>query len=181
MDLPFVTFSYKWNHSIYIPCYWLLSLSIALSNSIYTAALSVLNTSPFSVMSTLCNSMDSSLPGCSVCEIFPSKSTAMGFYSLLQGIFLTQELNLCLLCPALKADSLLLSHFILYPFVSGLWVASLFGCYGHPCASFCVDMCLQLGGIYLGIEMLGRPVLSIEPLEKFSKIVTSLSVIICSQ
>ena len=79
-----------------------------------------------SVMSTLCDPMDGSLPGCSVCEIFPSKSIVVGFHFLLQGIFLTQELNPCLLCPALQADTLLLSHFFVYPFVSGLWVASTF-------------------------------------------------------
>ena len=45
----------------------------------------------------LCNPMDCSLPGSSVHGIFLGKNTGVGSYSLLQGIFLTQELNPCLL------------------------------------------------------------------------------------
>ena len=39
---------------------------------------------------------------------FPGKNIGLGCHFLLQGIFLTQELNLCLL--HWQADSLLLSH-----------------------------------------------------------------------
>ena len=47
--------------------------------------------------------MDCSLPG--LCPwTSPGKNTRVGCHLLLQGIFPTQELNLCL--PALKADSL---------------------------------------------------------------------------
>ena len=67
---------------------------------------------------TLC---DCSPPGSSVHEIFPGKDTGVGCHFLLQGIFPTQESNLCLLhyrqiltnprtklrSPALQADSLL--------------------------------------------------------------------------
>ena len=42
---------------------------------------------------TPCSSLDFSAHG-----IFPSKSTGMGCHFLLQGIFLTQGLNLNLLC-----------------------------------------------------------------------------------
>ena len=42
---------------------------------------------------TLCDPMDCSLPGTSVCGIFPGKNTGMGSHSLLQGIFLTQGSN----------------------------------------------------------------------------------------
>ena len=80
----------------------------------------------YSLVSTLWDPMDVGWPGCSVCEIFPSKSIIVGFHFLLQGIFPTQELNPCLLCPALQAANWLLSHFFVYPFVSRLWVASTF-------------------------------------------------------
>ena len=46
--------------------------------------------------STLCDPMDGSPPGSSVLD-FPGKNTGVGCHALLQGIFLTQELNLCLL------------------------------------------------------------------------------------
>ena len=45
---------------------------------------------------TLCNPMDSSLPGSSVPFLpgnFPGKNTGMGCHALLQGIFPTQESN----------------------------------------------------------------------------------------
>ena len=42
---------------------------------------------------TLCEPMDCSLPGSSVHGIFPGKNTGVGCHFLLQGIFLTQELN----------------------------------------------------------------------------------------
>ena len=41
--------------------------------------------------------MDHSPPGSSVYGIFPGKNTGMDCHVLLQGIFPTQELNLCLL------------------------------------------------------------------------------------
>ena len=42
--------------------------------------------------------MDRSLPVSSVPGVLQGKNTGVGCRFLLQGIFLTQELNLCLLC-----------------------------------------------------------------------------------
>ena len=42
---------------------------------------------------TLCDTMDSSLPGSSVHRDSPGKNTGVGCHALLQGIFLTQESN----------------------------------------------------------------------------------------
>ena len=42
---------------------------------------------------TLCEPTDCSLPGSSVCGIFPGKNTRVGCHALLQRIFLTQGLN----------------------------------------------------------------------------------------
>ena len=52
--------------------------------------------------------MDCSSPGSSVHADSPGKNTGVGGHSLLQGIFLTQESNSCLLC-------LLHCRWILYP------------------------------------------------------------------
>ena len=46
---------------------------------------------------SLCDSMDSSLPGSSVPGDSPGKNTGVGCHTLLQGIFPTQGLNPCLL------------------------------------------------------------------------------------
>ena len=48
--------------------------------------------------STLYNPMGSSLPGFSVPANSPSKNTEVGCHFLLQGIFLSQGSNPCLLC-----------------------------------------------------------------------------------
>ena len=56
---------------------------------------------------TFCNPMNSGLPGSSVWD-FPGKSTGVSCHFLLQGILLTQALNLHLLLW--QADSLPLSH-----------------------------------------------------------------------
>ena len=45
---------------------------------------------------TLCDPMDCSLPGFSVHGDSPGKNTGVGCHFLLQGVFLTQELNPCL-------------------------------------------------------------------------------------
>ena len=59
--------------------------------------------------STLCNHMDCSMPGSSVHGIF--QAIPFGCHFLLQGIFLTQGLNPCLLSPLhWHVDSLPLSH-----------------------------------------------------------------------
>ena len=42
--------------------------------------------------------MDQSLPGSSVTGDSPCKNTGVGGHALLQGMFLTQGWNLCLLC-----------------------------------------------------------------------------------
>ena len=68
---------------------------------------------------TLCNSIDYSLPGSSVHGILQAR-TGVGNHSLLQGIFLTQGYNLCLLCLLIwQAGSLPLvqpgkSHICIY-------------------------------------------------------------------
>ena len=54
---------------------------------------------------TLCDPMDSSLPGSSVHGILQEKNTGMGWHFLLLGIFLTQGSKD--LPPAFQADSLL--------------------------------------------------------------------------
>ena len=46
---------------------------------------------------TLCDPMDCSLPGSPIQENFQAKTTGAGCHFLLQGIFLTQGSNLCLL------------------------------------------------------------------------------------
>ena len=46
----------------------------------------------------LCDCMDCNPPGSSVHGILPGKKTGGGCHFLLQGIFQTQGLNLCLLC-----------------------------------------------------------------------------------
>ena len=56
----------------------------------------------------LCDSMDCFPSGSSVHEDFPGKNTGVGCHILLQGIFLTQEWNPCLL--HWQADSLPLYH-----------------------------------------------------------------------
>jgi len=55
----------------------------------------------------LCDPMDYGLPGSSIHGIFQEK-VEVGCHFLLQGIFLTQRSNLCLL--HFQADSLPLSH-----------------------------------------------------------------------
>ena len=47
---------------------------------------------------TLCEPMNCSPPGSSVCGDSPGKNTGVGYHVLLQGIFLTQGSNLHLLC-----------------------------------------------------------------------------------
>ena len=49
----------------------------------------------------LCDTVDCSPPGCSVHGDSPGKNTGVGCYALLQGIFPTQESNLCLKSHAL--------------------------------------------------------------------------------
>ena len=60
---------------------------------------------------TLCDPMNCSLPGSSVHGIFQARILEWVASPLLQGIFLTQGLNLCLLCLLhWQADSLPLSY-----------------------------------------------------------------------
>ena len=47
---------------------------------------------------TLCDAMDSNLPGFSVHKDSPGRNTGVGCCALLQGMFLTQRLNSRLLC-----------------------------------------------------------------------------------
>ena len=61
--------------------------------------------------SVVSDRMDYSPLGSSVNGIFPDKITGVGCHSLLQGIFLTQGSNLCLLSHLHRqADSLPVSH-----------------------------------------------------------------------
>ena len=52
----------------------------------------------FSLCLTLCNIMDCGQPGSFVHGNFPGKNTLVGCHFIFQGIFLTQGLNLHLLC-----------------------------------------------------------------------------------
>ena len=49
-----------------------------------------------SFVSDSCNPMDGSPPGSSVHGDSPEKNNGVGYHTLLQGIFPTQALNLCL-------------------------------------------------------------------------------------
>ena len=72
----------------------------------------------------LCNRMDCSLPGSSVCGNSPGKNTGVGCQAVLQGIFPTQGSNPCL--PHCRWILYLLSHkgsprileWVAYPFSS---------------------------------------------------------------
>ena len=57
-----------------------------------------------SVMSNSGNPVDCNPQGSSVHEIFPGKDTGVGCHALLQGIFLTQELNPHLFMSSALAD-----------------------------------------------------------------------------
>ena len=57
---------------------------------------------------TLCDPMDCGPPGSSVDEIFQARNTRVDCHFLLQGNFLAQELNPCLLYW--QVDSLPLNH-----------------------------------------------------------------------
>ena len=46
---------------------------------------------------TLCNPINYGLQGSSIHGNFPGKNTGVGYHALLQGILLTQGLNLCFL------------------------------------------------------------------------------------
>ena len=64
----------------------------------------------------LCDAMNCSLPGSSVHGDSPGKNTEVGCHFLLQGIFLTQGSNPCLLCLLhWQADSLPGMMFYLSP------------------------------------------------------------------
>ena len=52
---------------------------------------------PLNHVPILCDPMDYSMPGSSVYWIFPGRNTGVGCHFLLQGIFSTQGLKLCLL------------------------------------------------------------------------------------
>jgi len=60
--------------------------------------MSCMHAKPLQLCLTLCDPMNHSPPGSSVHGHYPGKNTGMGFHALLQGIFPTQGLNLCLLC-----------------------------------------------------------------------------------
>ena len=79
-------------------------------NSAYTHASKLLQS-----CLTLCNAMDYSPPGSCPWDS-PGKDTGMGCCALLQGIFLTQGWNLCLLCLLhWQVGSLPLAHSSLPP------------------------------------------------------------------
>ena len=73
----------------------------------------------------LCNLMDCSPPASSVHEIFPGKNTGVDCHFLLQGIFLTQGSNPCLMSSSLAGR---------FFTSSATWEAA-YGCYctcGRP-------------------------------------------------
>ena len=86
-----ILFPYQWLQSIEYDtlCYTVGPCPFSI---LYVCALS------HSVVSTLCDPMDCSQPGSSVHGIFSGKNTGVGCHFLLQGIFLPQGLNPCLLC-----------------------------------------------------------------------------------
>ena len=130
-------FAENWHCLIYYYITNSLKIKQSTSSSIYYPTDSVDQVSQFSrvhmwwwfscsVVSDFCNHMDCS-PTRLLCPWdFPGKNTGVDCNFLLQGIFLTQGLNLCLLhCKqslALQADSLLLSHLGL---PECLWLKSL--------------------------------------------------------
>ena len=73
-----------------------LSLRIGRRERIFSKGLLLLY-SCFSHVWLFCDLVDCSLPGSSVHEIFSGKNTGRGCHFLLQGIFLIQRLNPCLL------------------------------------------------------------------------------------
>ena len=98
------TLSQEWTLSTF--CFHVLFLFVCfwLRPALYVHALSC---------SILCNSMDCSLPGFSCPWKFPGKNAGVGCHFLLQGIFPTQGLILCLLhLLHWQVGSLPLSHLL---------------------------------------------------------------------
>ena len=69
---------------------WFLFLTVCFKTACVSAQL-------LQVCPTFCNHMDCSLPDSSVHWDSPGKNNGVGCHAFLQGIFLTQRLNLCLL------------------------------------------------------------------------------------
>ena len=84
--------------SIYLTIYTTSSISIHLWMDIYRLfPCARMNAKSLHSYPTLCDPVDCSLAGSSVSGVSPGKNTEVGCHALLQGIFLTQGSNLCLL------------------------------------------------------------------------------------
>ena len=75
-------------------CFWTVVLEKTLESLLCDSVCASLHSCP-----TLCNPMDCSPPGSSVCGILQAKNTAVGCYFLLQGIFPTRGSSIsCISC-----------------------------------------------------------------------------------
>ena len=83
----------------YVGCFLILASINNVNNIVNNAAISlgVHGGNLVSVMFNSCDRMDCSLPGSSVHGDSPGNNTGVGCHFLLQGVFLTQELNPSLL------------------------------------------------------------------------------------
>ena len=73
-------------------------LSMGFSRQEYWSGMPLLSHKVLQLCPTLWGPMDCSPPGSSVHGYSPGKNTGVGCHALLQEIFLTQGLNICLLC-----------------------------------------------------------------------------------
>ena len=94
---------------------------------------------------TLCDTLDGSLPGSFVHGIFPGKSTGVSCHFLLQGIFLIQGSNLCLLNWQADYPPLchLGAHFSITLFK--IEIMEIISC--QPCAKYHVDRYVCAGSV----------------------------------
>ena len=99
-DKEMITSPIGWAHMKHVDEYLVCMLLLLVLTSLLfvTYPLSIHVCLPLNHVPILCDPMDYSLPGSAVHEIFPGKNTGVGCHFLLQGIFLTQGSNACLLC-----------------------------------------------------------------------------------
>ena len=101
LNSPFVTnFSILIANDFFNICY--VPVTVLVLCVYYVAVVWLLS------LTQLCEGMDCSLPGSSACGDSPGKNTGVGSHALLERIFPTQGLNLCLL--HWEVDTLPLSH-----------------------------------------------------------------------
>ena len=95
----------------------------------------------------LCNPLESNLPGILCLWDFPSKNTGVGCHFLLQGIFLTQGSNLCLLIW--QMDSLLQRHHgSPYLCSENNCIHNTYTLRVYVCVSLCVCVCITWDKAY---------------------------------